>query len=96
MYRQLTLNEIQQHFPIGDYIEYQTLAGFFSGRIVGYEDKRGISLDLGDRRFPVDTEKFFKEAEKYHVPARLKDERIRLEKSLEVPEAPILEQLTLF
>ncbi|MEX2462062.1 MAG: hypothetical protein WD469_12355 [Paenibacillaceae bacterium] len=91
----LTLDAIQQRFPIGDYIEYQTGNGFFSGMIIGYEQNRGISLDLGDRRFPVDSEKFFVIAEKYHIPAETKNERLKIEISLRVP-VPILEQLTLF
>jgi hypothetical protein len=68
----LSLEGIQRRFPIGDYIENQTLAGFFSSKIIGYEDRQGIALDLGDRRFAVDTEKFYKYAEKYHVPADMK------------------------
>jgi hypothetical protein len=33
----LTLDEIQQSFPVGDYIDYETQGkGFFSGIILGY------------------------------------------------------------
>jgi hypothetical protein len=81
-----TLEEIKQRFPIGDYIEYQTGNGFFSGLIVGYETcKYGISLNLGDRKFPIWSDEDFKQAEKYYKSTRTK-----------IIKAPKLEQLTLF
>lgn len=62
-----TLDEIQQRFQIGDYIEYMTGCGLFTGLIVGYElNRNGICLDLGDRWFPVWQYADFEMAEKHH------------------------------
>jgi hypothetical protein len=82
----LTLNEIQQRFPIGDYIEYETQGrGFFSGIILGYVvDETGACLDLGDRKVAVWDKDGMDRAAAWHVPAEMR-----------VP-VPILEQLTLF
>jgi hypothetical protein len=103
-----THDEIQLRFPIGDRIEYQTGKGWFSGLIIGYEsDKYGISLHLGDRRFPIWDEKGFQLAEKFHksahsVGAELPEElEIMKPKNAKVKnrthdQAPKLEQLTLF
>jgi hypothetical protein len=87
-----TQDEIQQRFPIGDYIEYQTGKGFFSGKIVGYRSYTtgGISLDLGDRRIPVTTSEQLKMAEKWHKSAKTKAEEPKIIK------APQIIQLTLF
>jgi hypothetical protein len=58
---------VKQLFPIDDRIEYQTGRGYFSGIIRGYEvDKYGVSLDLGDRRFPIWDDEDIEMAEKYH------------------------------
>lgn len=101
-----TQDEIQRRFPVGDRIEYQTSNGKFSGIIAGYEsDKYGISLNLGDRRFPILSEKDFKLAEKYHKPAQpISEESEQVEIVLKKVKSKIrttnhtskLEQLTLF
>lgn len=81
-----TLEEIQKLFPTGDYIEYETGNGFFSGMIIGYESsKYGISLELGDRQFPVWNDKGLKYAEMYHKKIRT-----------EIIHVPEVVQLTLF